>query len=134
MCYTHAMKEIPLSGQHGRGHVAIVDDSDYERVMYKPNGQVRNWIRSKMGQITTQIELVDGTWKTVTMPNFVLQPPKGRNARTHDGDQRNCTRANLYFKEEYTFFRGWGEAEPNEEKSESILEKGAVASSVDELL
>jgi hypothetical protein len=27
------MKEIPLTGKHGTGRVAIVDDSDYERVI-----------------------------------------------------------------------------------------------------
>ena len=81
------MKTIPLT----RGHGALVDDEDYDRI-----ASVK-WYASVQSNVTyaNRDTCESGKRVTVSMHRFIMQPPKGMRVDHINGDGLDNRKANL---------------------------------------
>ncbi len=90
------MREIPLSGCGG-GHVALVDDEDYDRVMLR-GPYVGRWFATDLGTdnvyVGRQIRRADGTYRVQLLHKFLTEHPQ-TDHKDHNGlnNQRSNLRA-----------------------------------------
>lgn len=85
-------REIPLSGQHGKGLCAIVDDEDFDRV------NQHRWHVGNNGYIKT---FVGGrkNVKCILMHRLIMNPPDDFEVDHRDGNKLDNRRSNLRIAE-----------------------------------
>lgn len=86
------MMRVPIS----RGHFALVDDADYERVIAAGKWQACPALNdSRPTMYARRTVVIDGVKTTQAMHRFILEPPPGSDVDHADHDGLNNQRANL---------------------------------------
>lgn len=96
------MKLIPLTGKHGTGKFAIVDDEDADRV------NLHMWCLNKKGYVVTSIVIgrrdiskprtkKNRITKSISLHRYVMNAPKGTKLDHADHNKQNCQKYNLRY-------------------------------------